>query len=289
MKHLSTRSVGRTHACTAGDAGWLLSLRALGAGVLLLAGLWSVGCGGQGDSLTGPDPVATPTPAPITGRPDLTISNLNFSPGSPKAGDEITFWVFVRNAGDAAAAPSTLRFKVGGEGSPPETTVPALNPGQEYQHERRMTLNIAQDYTLTATVDARGQVSESDEANNVRERTITVASAPDPGRPDLTISNLNFSPGSPRAGDEITFWVHVRNVGDAAALPSTLRFQVGGVVHPETAVPALNPGQEYHYERRMTLTTPLNYMATATADARAQVTESDETNNVRTRTFTVAP
>jgi subtilase family serine protease len=260
------------------------------AGLLLVAGLWSAGCGGQGDSVMGPDPVATPTPAAITGRPDLTISNLNFSPGSPKAGDEITFWVFVRNAGDAAAAPSTLRFKVGGEGAPPETAVPALNPGQEYQHERRVTLTTAQNYTLTATADARSQVAESNEGNNVHERTITVASAPVPGRPDLTISNLNISPASPRAGEEITFWVYVRNVGDAVAPLSTLRFAVAGESPPpETAIPALAPGLEYHYQRRVTLTTAQNYTATATADARAQVTESDETNNVRTRTFTVAP
>ncbi len=172
MKHQSARVVGRSRAFTAGDAGSVLSLRVRVAGVLLIAGL-SVGCGG--DSPTGPDPVPTPTPFATVGRPDLTISNLNFSPGGPKAGDEVTFWVFVRNAGDAVAAPSTLRFKVGGEGVPPEIAVPALSPGQEYHYERRLTLTTPQDYLATATADARAQVTESDEANNVRTRTFTVA------------------------------------------------------------------------------------------------------------------
>jgi subtilase family serine protease len=113
--------------------------------------------------------------AAAPGQPDLLVSNINHSPGSPTAGDEITFWVFVRNAGDAQASASTLRFKVGGESNPPEASVPALAPGQEYRYERKVTLNVAQSYLATATADALAQVLESDESNNVRTKTFTVA------------------------------------------------------------------------------------------------------------------
>jgi subtilase family serine protease len=216
------------------------------------------------------------------------ISNINFSPGSPRAGDEITFWVFVRNQGSAPAGASTLRFRVGGETYPPETPVPALGPGQEYRHERKVTLNVAQNYLVTATADALDQVSESDEGNNVLTRAFSVA--PALGKPDLMIRIINFSPGSPRAGDEITFWVFVRNQGSALAGASTLRFQVGGETYPpETPIPALGPGQEYRHERKVTLNVAQNYLATATADALAQVSESNEANNVRTRSFRVSP
>jgi hypothetical protein len=70
------------------------------------------------------------------------ISNINLSPGSPRVGDEITFWVFVKNDGAARAGASALRFKVGGETFPPEIPVPALDPGQEYRYERKLTLPL---------------------------------------------------------------------------------------------------------------------------------------------------
>jgi subtilase family serine protease len=231
-------------------------------------------------------PALAPPPPP--GEPDLLIRLINFSPGAPRAGDEITFLVFVRNEGDAQAAASTLRFQVGGETFPPETPVPALDPGEEYRHERKVTLGVAQNYMATATADALGEVAESNEGNNVLSRSFTVA--PALGQPDLVVTLIRFSPGAPKAGDEITFYVFVRNEGNVQAAASKLRFQVGGETFPpETPVPALDPGEEYRHERKVTLGVAQNYMATATADVLNEVAESDEGNNVLARSFTVAP
>jgi subtilase family serine protease len=83
--------------------------------------------------------------------------------------------VFVRNDGNAQAGASTLRFKVGGESSPPEIPVPALDPGEEYRYERKLTLGVAQNYRSTATADALNEVAESDEGNNILIRDFTVA------------------------------------------------------------------------------------------------------------------
>jgi subtilase family serine protease len=264
------------------------------ASALLLALATLLGCE---TSPTGPDvtpPVSTPEPAPLpippspTGQADLMIANMHISPASPTTGDEITFRVFVRNAGNAQSAASILRLRVGGESNPAEAPVPALAPGQEHQYERRVTLDVAQSYLATATADARGQVSESNEGNNVDSRSFVVAAAPVQGHPDLRISNIERSPASPAIGDEITFGVYVRNVGNAQARSSTIRFRVGGETFPpEASVPALAPGQEYRYERRVTLNVAQNYLATATADALGQVAESDESNNVLTHNFTV--
>ena len=252
--------------------------------------------GGCDNNPAGPDavPIPEPAPQPSPGQADLVISNINLSPGSPRVGEEITFWVFVKNNGNAQAAASMLRFQVGGESNPPETSVPALGPGEEYRHERKLTLDVAQNYRATATADGRSHVAESNEGNNVRTKDFSVQPAlapqPAPGQPDLSIRLINFSPGAPRAGDEITFWVFVRNEGDAQAGASTLRFQVGGESSPpEIPVPALDPGEEYRYERKLTLGVAQNYRSTATADALNEVAESDEGNNILIRDFTVAP
>jgi len=261
---------------------------------LLLALATLLGCQA---SPTGADMVSPgeiletqPPESSQSGQADLTISSINFSPGSPKLGDEITFWVLVRNEGSAQAGASRLRFKVGGESNPPETQLPALGPGQEYRHERKITLSVAQSYLATATADALSQVSESNEGNNVGSKSFTVAAAPTQGTPDLVISNIVHSPASLAAGSEITFWVYVSNTGSAQAGASTLRFKVGGETFPpEAPVPALAPGQEYRYERKISLDVAQNYLATATADALGQVSESDEANNVRTFSFSVGP
>jgi subtilase family serine protease len=224
------------------------------------------------------------------GQADLLIASMHISPASPRPGDEITFRVFVRNAGNAQSVASRLHLGVGGETNPAEAPVPALAPGQEHQYERRLTLNVAKSYLATATADAQGQVSESNEGNNVDTKSFTVTETPVQGHPDLIVSNINHSPGSPIAGDEVTFWVFVRNVGNAQAGASTLRFQVGGETNPPVVpVPGLSPGQEYRYTRKLTLNVAVGCIATATADALGQVAESNESNNVRTRSFVVNP
>ncbi len=267
------------------------------AGVLLFAMLVMGGC--ESINPAGPSdvprpepspPAPQPPPEPPLGQADLVIANINFSPGNPRAGEEIIFWVMVRNRGNAQAAASMLRFQVGGESNPPESSVPALGPGEEYLHERRVTLNVAQNYRATATADGRSHVAESNEGNNVRTKDFSVQPALAPGQPDLQIRLINMSPAAPKLGQEITFWVFVKNEGDAQAGSSILRFQVGGETFPpETPVPALGPGQEYRHERKVSLGVAQNYRSTATADALNEVAESKEGTNILIRDFSVVP
>ncbi|MCG6926943.1 MAG: hypothetical protein LJF30_16755 [Acidobacteria bacterium] len=151
----------------------------------------TLGVGCSSDAVTGPTPMPEPEPpaevqpqiipaieplpATLLGQPDLIVSNINFSPGAPKAGDEITFWVFVKNVGDAPATASSLRFKVGGETYPPVVGVPALDPDEEYRFTRKVTLSVAQNYQVTGWADDLDDVAESDEANNTTARVFTVA------------------------------------------------------------------------------------------------------------------
>ena len=152
--------------------------------ILAIAAM-TLGVGCSSDPVTGPTTVPTPVPqiqlqplpaeAQFIGTPDLIVSNINFSPGAPQAGDEITFWVFVKNTGDGPATASSLRFKVGGETYPPVVGVPALAPDEQYKFTRKVTLSVAQNYQVTGWADALGDVAESDEGNNTTARVFTVA------------------------------------------------------------------------------------------------------------------
>jgi subtilase family serine protease len=260
------------------------SLKAVVA-ILLLAVVTLAGC--SMDNMTGPDPVppAQP-PQPSAGQPDLIISSTNLLPGSPKPGDEITFRVRVRNAGDAQAGASTLRFVIEGLPNFSEASVPALGPGEEYLYERKVTLMVAQGYTARAEADALAQIAESDEGNNMFTRNFSVTQAP--GKPDLVITQVILIPEFPAPGEEISFHVNVGNVGNADAGESTLRlYPCNGCPYIEKPIPPIGAGGGYPYTIKTTMTVPQTYTMLVKADARDELSESDECNNAYQKDFTV--
>ena len=117
---------------------------------------------------------------------------------------------------------------------------------------------------------------------------VTGCSAPS-GIPDLVISSFTHSPANPTTVDEITFTAVVKNIGTGSAGASTLSFKIGGESSPPTfSVPALAPNATYTVQRQLVLGVAQNYMNTAIADVDNNVTESDETNNQGTDTFSVS-
>ena len=120
-------------------------------------------------------------------------------------------------------------------------------------------------------------------------------------RPDLTITALTLSPDPAKPGDPVRFGVTIKNVGQGptpAGITHGVAFTVDGqfVSWSDTFNGPLAPGES------KTLTanngpkgtafwtaTPGPHTVTATVDDLNRITESDETNNVKTQTFTVAP
>jgi subtilase family serine protease len=232
-----------------------------------------------GTAITTPSKNTNRSEVEHTFKPDLVVSKINFSPGQPAEGDEITLWVFVKNIGMAQAGASGVKVRVGGETNPPVISVPPLNPSQQFQYSRKVTLNKSGNYIVTITADAGKAIQEVSEGNNIKKTTIRVKSK----RPDLIISKANFSPGSPDTNSEITFWLFVKNIGLTRAETSTADIDIT----PKPAfsgyqaqqVPALNPGQEWRFSKKFTLDKPGNYTATIKADRDRRVDEANELNN----------
>ena len=175
----------------------------------------------------------------------------------------------------------------------PSRTFAAANPKEEMNMERlfRFAIRVATIgffvwLPLTAwSAEVRTPSPTIINAPAAVEKTNRVAK---PANPDLVISNINFSPAKPTADDEITFWVFVKNVGTEMAGPSKLQFRIGGESDPALAsVPALPPGKEYRFTRKYKPGKAQNYLATATADYTKEVSESNETNNVLEKGFSV--
>ncbi len=157
----------------------------------------------------------TVNPAP---KPDLVISKINYSPGKPTVNDEITFWVFVKNAGNGRAGASKMQFRIGGESNPALISVPALPPGNEYRFTRKATLGRAQNYQVRAIADYAKNVSETDETNNAAKKRVRVIEARKPQGLDVNIKSVNWNRATK------TWVATIRNDGSVTAKISIAGF-----------------------------------------------------------------
>jgi subtilase family serine protease len=230
-----------------------------------------------------------PLSAWAAAKADLVVSNINHSPGSPKAGDEVTLWVFVKNQGQAAAGAFGVRVKVGGESNPPVISVPGLNPGQEFTYTKKVTFNNPGSYIVTITADAGNTVVESVEGNNVGTRTIQVSPSP---KPDLIVSKINYSPANAKQHQPVTVWYFVKNVGPGKAegcyLSTTSSMNNYSIWHRER-VPALDPGQEWRYEAPWVSNAAGTFYLRAIIDRENTIAETNEGNNTLDWKIVVSP
>ncbi len=220
---------------------------------------------------------------------DLIVSKINYSPGKPSAGDEITMWVFVKNIGPGRAGASGARIKVGGDSNPPVVPVPALNPGKEWRYTKKFTMNRPSNYIVTITADARNEQSETNEANNSKSTRITVTPPP---KSDLVVSKISYSPEAPKSYDRVTVQYFVKNIGKGksgqCALRMTRKSSLGQIAVDVTQVPELAPGQEWlNTQPYFLITGGRTFTFKGIVDDSNRVDESNENNNERVKEMQV--
>ncbi|WP_406673463.1 CARDB domain-containing protein [Nonomuraea sp. N2-4H] len=150
------------------------------------------------------------TPAP---NPDLTITDLTYSPASPTETDEVTLSATVKNAGSEGAPATSVTFYAGDDrlGT---AAVGALAAGASTTVSADIGAREAGTYRLSATVDEDGEIPEQDESDNTATATLTVRPAE---TADLVASPVSWTPGNPAAGETVTFTVAVKNQGTVAS------------------------------------------------------------------------
>jgi len=106
---------------------------------------------------------------------------------------------------------------------------------------------------------------------------------------DLAVdaAGLSFDPQTPSAGEEVTARVVVRSDGASSAPATTVRVSVNGSQRGEVAVRALSPGESQEVEVALGALAQGSYVVTAQVDPADGVNETDETNNVASRTLVV--
>jgi hypothetical protein len=178
--------------------------------------------------------VNTPTP-----KPDLVLSDVTWTPANPKPGDNVTFSATVKNVGNAASPANTIMgvsFSVDGKQvSWSDNNSAALAAGASIKvtadygpNKNAVWPATAGTKTILAFVDDINRIkNEFDETNNTLTTTMTVATPPPTTplpttRPDLVLTDLTWSPLTPKVGESVIFSATVKNQGTAATPSNTI-------------------------------------------------------------------
>jgi len=147
--------------------------------------------------------------------PDLTITGTSASPAAPIETDAITLSATVRNAGTVGSTASNVNFYLGTT-KVGTATVGALAAGAQVTVSATIGARNAGSYQVVAKVDEADTIIESNEGNNSYTSSSALVVGP-VSSSDLVASVVSWSPGTPSAGQTVTFSVTLKNEGTAAS------------------------------------------------------------------------
>lgn len=192
----------------------------------------------------------------------------------------------MRNAGTAAAAATTVEVSVEGAvaGSAP---VGPLAAGASATVPVTVGKRPMGSYTVSAVADPTDTVAELDNGNNSRTAATKLVVGQSPG-PDLRVTAITTQPASPAVGTPVTFTVTVQNRGTTAAAAGSVTRLTAATTTLSGTTGAVPAGQSVTVPISGSWTaTAGGATLTATADATGTVTETDESNNVLSRSLVV--
>ena len=175
--------------------------------------------------------VTVSEPAATTA-PDLEVGSPTVSDNSPATGATFMLSTTVRNAGDGAAAATTLRYRRSTDAtisaSDTEVGTDAVETlaaaGTSAESIDLTAPSTAGTYYYGACVDA--VADESDTTNNCSSSVqVTVSEPAATTAPDLEVGSPTVSDNSPATGATFMLSTTVRNAGDGAAAATTLRYR----------------------------------------------------------------
>ncbi len=241
-----------------------------------------------GMSSAPPRRAATDPPAQRPEAPDLIVTQIAWTPGSPVVGDTVHFTVYVRNQGDVDTstwANVGVRFFVDGS-SIGDDHAANIAPGATESFDFYW-IATSGSHALRAVADYGDYIPESDEFNNEGHASLDVSN---PSAPDLIVTQIAWTPGSPVVGDSVHLTVYVRNQGDAGTSPwgqVRVRLFVDGASRGDDYAANIAPGTTASFDFYWTATLG-SHTVRAVADYGDAIPESNETNNERQEYLYVA-
>jgi uncharacterized repeat protein (TIGR01451 family) len=222
------------------------------------------------------------TPAP---NPDLTVTSTTWTPATPNEASPISLSATVRNAGNAPAPATTVNFALGGSAAG-NAPVGPLAAGASATVSFNAGTRPQGSYTVLSTVDPSNTVVEQSDTNNTFTAPTQLVVAQAPG-PDLRVLGVTSNPPNPAVGSQVSFTVTVENRGTSSAAASVTRLTIGGTtLNTNTSTIAAGATVNVAVTGTWTATSG-GATITATADATGAVAETNESNNVFSRSIVV--
>jgi hypothetical protein len=201
-------------------------------------------------SSTSPQDAAPPPPPTLNtdGKPDLYISEFKMTPSTPVKGQPVNIRVGVYNKGTARSGPFTVKWWPGENYNQPGCS---WNLSKMNARGGRILNCTYSGYpsrygriNTKVAADTNNQVAESNEANNVLRKRISVNSSAastdgaspsstgstggsDDRKPDLYISEFKMTPSTPVKGQPVNIRIGVYNKGTAQSGPFTVKWWPG--------------------------------------------------------------
>jgi subtilase family serine protease len=217
--------------------------------------------------------------------PDVSIvsADLFVTPASIKGGDKINLRAVVRNIGTDPAKNfiAALYFN---DQKVFEKLIPVLSKNSSYTVTAQYQLpgNMSGSKAFKVSVDEKNAIQESNKKNNEAIKTVNVAKA---GR-DLMFEFIKPAPINPTVGQQVTWQLKVKNIGNAAATNFKMNFYANNKSNTPTEsfiVPSLTPNASVVKSSKWivpaNIGTAVGYSVHATVDADNVIDETNENNN----------
>jgi subtilase family serine protease len=171
----------------------------------------------------------------VTGKPELAISNLSWTPVSPAVGDTVTITARISNTGSVSAAAGLVYFYLKGS-NVGSVSYGALTPGA--YKDCSLALNTKYlpvgSYAVKAFADGTNTTKEINEANNERASTLVFS-----GKADLIVKDFWWAPVPPVSGSGLNFQIALSNIGIAISAGTTLDLYIDDVKAGSASVTAM--------------------------------------------------
>jgi subtilase family serine protease len=202
---------------------------------------------------------------------DLNITDINVS-GELLEGEPINISVNVTNLGNGTARIHADHLSID------ETQIASADMGAHYPKEEstwicNYTFTTPGNHTIRACMDASGDLKESNESNNCRDRTIYIS----PRLPDLNITDIEIT-GDHLEGLPVVISVNVTNKGKNVSSNHTDKLSVDGNMANLTNIGAVLPNENSTWICSYTFT-PGYHTISACTDTNSAIEESSENNN----------
>jgi PGF-pre-PGF domain-containing protein len=215
---------------------------------------------------------------------DLVIESLSFDPENPELGQEVDIITSVKNNGDGTSEPTNLTYYIDGSRIG-DSQVPEIEAGQSEQFLFSWKPETEGTVEITAKVDEQDSVPETDENNNEKTQSLSIENT---GLPDLVIDTFKYAKAL-QAGEHEDTEISVKNQGNAASGKTKLKLYIGENQVNEWDIPSLSPGENSgSFSSTWTPTSEGPLEIKAVVDEGDLVNESDEENNQKADTITVA-